>query len=467
MWHLKSKPFSVQSAALEACNARPYFGYFMEQGLGKTSLINNEYIDLLLRNFVSQMVVVVPNSMKQGWPDDAKFHGSPVPYYVWPDVPEDFKKIKGESALSINYEALTTKRGFNYVESLMKHRKTLLTIDESICMKNPQAQRTRALFSLKPVAPFRRLLSGKPLTQGPHDLWAQLTMLESFPGFRYYPFKFTYCQMGGFMGKQVVGAKNEEKLNQIINGVAFRALKKNWLDLPEKVYGHRNIEMTPAQKKAYREVYEDFHTVVAGEQVTASIVLTQLLRLQQITSNFVTLDDRTVQTIGPVNPKADVTEELVEEAIGKIVIFTVFNYSTDLLIDKFKGCSFIRGGMRPAEISANKERFNKDPGCCVIVCQVQSGKYGHTLLGDVAADPDNRELRCATTIYYENTYSLDDRGQSEDRTHRIGQTLSTLYLDLICSPTDVAAITALQRKEDVARAVVDGILLKRKIKLEK
>jgi hypothetical protein len=106
--------------------------------------------------------------------------------------------------------------------------------------------------------------------------------------------------------------------------------------------------------------------------------------------------------------------------------------------------------MAPDEIEDQKRKFNNDPGCRAILLQTVASKYGHTLLGH---GDDND--RCWTMYFYENTYSLDDRSQIEDRIHRRGQTSDYCgYVDSVGTPVDMAMIEALQRKENIYNAIM-------------
>ena len=104
-------------------------------------------------------------------------------------------------------------------------------------------------------------------------------------------------------------------------------------------------------------------------------------------------------------------------------------------------------GMTPEEIKRNKDEFNNS-NVQTIISQVDSGKYGHTLLG-------NEQMRCFTTIYFENNYSLDARIQSEDRNHRKGQHSDhVLYIDMFGSPVEKHVCDILQKKNDLSKYIM-------------
>jgi SNF2 family DNA or RNA helicase len=62
--------------------------------------------------------------------------------------------------------------------------------------------------------------------------------------------------------------------------------------------------------------------------------------------------------------------------------------------------------------------------------------------------------RAETVVYFSNSFSFTDRDQSEDRAHRIGQTKSVTYIDLVCEGSvDEVVLDALRSKKDVSEYV--------------
>lgn len=453
MWRIKGKPYEVQRRALEKSNGREGFGFLMEMGLGKTATTLNEFMDLLHEDKVDGLVVICPPSLKDVWMKELKEWGVWIDGTVWTHVPSTDKPF----ILIINYEAFSSGacKGYSYLHKLLQQRRVYVALDESTQIKNPQSVRTKHLLTLAPFCKFRRILSGAPMTQGPHDLWAQLRFIGAIKGMNFYAFRNRFCKMGGWMAKQVVGARNSEELAQILDEWCFRAKKADWTDLPEKIYTVRSAEMSPAQKKAYEVMKRDFILFLSTEQsVEAPQVITQLIKLQQITSGFIIDEHKELFIIEPKPAKLKVLLEVMEEVEGKVLVFAVFRHTISLLKEAL-------GEYQPAimvgeddfkrygtTLDAEKDRFANDPLCRVFIIQTQTGKYGHTLLG-------SKEHRCSTSVFYENSYSLDDRLQAEDRNHRYGQDKAVVYIDMISSPVDAACVNALQKKGNIASEVID------------
>jgi SNF2 family DNA or RNA helicase len=325
----------------------------------------------------------------------------------------------------------------------------MLTLDESITIKKHNGMPAKTMLALGALAVRKRILSGKPVVQGPHDLWSQLTFLDALD-WNFYQFKHHFCVQGGYKGKQIVGARNELELNKLLKSVSFRAKKDDWSDLPEKSFTSRKLEMTAKQKKLYNEMEEEYVVSVNDETISAQMVITQYGKLQQITSGFVIDECGQWHLVEENPPKLKELMAILEQVSGKLLVSAVFKYSIAFLTAKLRdfNVAVLEGGMSPAEIKEQKRKFNEDDSCKVGLIQGASHKYGHTLLG-------TEKQPCYTMYFYENSYSLNDRAQLEDRIHRIGQKKNCLYIDPFCSRMDKRVIKALQKKEDISSTIVD------------
>lgn len=449
MWPLAIRPYAVQKAALAAADGRRAYAYFMEMGLGKTAVILAEFAELVRHGLIDNLLVVCPNSIKGVWLDEMDKVGFPaeIPRCAWPTEP------LGQSVLIINYEAIITTRGMDAVHRLMHGYRTMLVVDESTQIKNPKAQRTKRLIGWAKNAEYVRLLSGQPVVQGPHDLWSQMRVLGEFSGMNYFVFRNVHCIMGGYLGKQVMGAKDPGALNAILGRVSFRAKKDQWLDLPKRIYTTRQVELTKEQRRHYDNMKKYLITMIENQEIDAQMVITQMLKLQQISSGFMLDENGKAHVIPGGNPKLDVIRETMDEVTGKVLISTWFRESTRVLAEALERHHpvVIQGGMAPDHLTGVKNSFDTDPDCRVMICQIQSAKYGLTLLGGEGDD------RCATTIFYENGFSLDSRIQFEARNHRIGQDRPVVYIDIVTSDIDRVVVRALTKKQDVAAAIIDNI----------
>jgi len=448
----------VQEKALVNGHDRPGFAYYMEMGLGKTLTALTEFQILVEAKQATRMVVICPNSFKAGWVDEIKKHELELHPFIFESgndwYNEHFLKtdFKMPPVLIVNYEAIRSVAVQDYITRFVRGRAAMIVLDESIQIKTYNSLQTKAALALAPMFVYKRILSGKPVTQGPHDLWAQMRFIGAIND-RYFPFKTTFCKMGGFRGKNIVGAQNEELLAAKIDKFIFRASKADWTDLPPKMYTARQYRLTPKLAAMYKSMEDDFVLWLnENENVAVDVFITKYIKLAQIQSGFIIKEDGDVVELIPPeeNPRFELVRAIMEEVPGKTVIPYIHKYTRHLLLRSLEDYfpAIIKGGMSPEEISFNKQRFNNDEKCRTILVQTRAGKYGHTLLGG-----ENVIDKCSTMVFAENSYSLDDRSQIEDRIHRHGQTESCLYVDVWGTDLDRRITQALQNKESIVKAV--------------
>jgi hypothetical protein len=450
----------VQRKALAASEGKRGFGYFMEMGLGKTLTALADFQRALDDGDATRMLVVCPNSFKGGWRAEIAKHGFDFDAHIYETGSKASKAwLRGSfdrpPVLIMHYQGLRTAGGIADACAFADAKPTFGVFDESIQIKTFDSSQTKRSIELGKHLEFARILSGKPTTQGPHDLWAQMRAIGKLNGFNYHSFKTQFAVKGGWGGEQVIGVKNEEYLAELIEPHVFRALKADWTDLPPKSYTIREYDMSAEQAAQYASMHDDFVLwLTETDGVTIEQAITRYMKLAQIQAGFIIDEEKQVHELVTLahNPRVNALKEVLEtEVTGKVAIVYHHRYSGDILLRALvEGRpAYITGGMPAEVIEYQKSRFNDDPSCRYILLQDQASKYGHTLLG--GPEPDNR---CATTLFFENTYSLDTRSQVEDRIHRRGQTAdNVLYVDFAGTPLDRNCIEALQRKEDLYQAV--------------
>jgi SNF2 family DNA or RNA helicase len=321
-------------------------------------------------------------------------------------------------------------------------------------IKNAAAKRTKNILSLSKLAKYRRIMTGSPITKNPLDLYSQCEFLSPWllDFASYYAFRNRYAEMKTIHAKgrsiQVVNFfKNIGELSDKLKGFSYRVLKEDCLDLPDKIYVKRNVALTEEQTKLYQQMKTMALAILNGKQTTTVTVLTQLMRLHQITCGHFTADDGSTQNI-----KSNRISELMnvlEEVEGKAIIWA--NYQKDMseikkAIEKEYGEGSVVDyyGLTPQEDrQPNIKKFQEDPDCRFFVGTPQTGGYGITL------------TQANTVVYYSNGYDLEKRLQSEDRAHRIGQKKSVTYVDLISEKTvDEKIVKALRKKINIASEVM-------------
>ena len=330
-----------------------------------------------------------------------------------------------------------------------------MAIDESTSIKTPTAKRTKAILALGKLATYRRILTGSPVTKSPLDLYTQCNFLhEELLGFNsYYTFRNRYATMidrnfGGRRVQIVGGYKRLDELSDSLKKFSYRVLKEDCLDLPEKVYIQREVELSDEQRQIYATMKSAALAQLKGKMATAPHVLTQLMRLHQITCGHLKNDDDTITEIK--NNRMVELLDVLDEVEGKVIIWANYVYDIQQIVKaiskKFGEDSIVQYyGAIPADIrQKNIERFqDSNSNARFFVGNPQTGGYGITL---TAAN---------NVIYYSNGYDLEKRLQSEDRAHRIGQKKSVTYVDFITPKTvDEKIVKALRKKMNIATEIM-------------
>ena len=207
--------------------------------------------------------------------------------------------------VAVNYEALVYNKNVDVLKQVVGPQ-TFIVADESIKLKNPNSKTYKNALRLAKECKYRRTLSGKPLTQGPQDLYGQLRFMGELNGWEYALFKAAFCVMGGFQGKEILGAKNEERLKEIIDACSFTARKIDWIEGFEKPdYFTRRVALTPEQRELYVQMQNDFIAELNNKTVTAEQVITRLIKQMQLASGFIIDEDGRVNEIVPLeqNPR--------------------------------------------------------------------------------------------------------------------------------------------------------------------
>ena len=383
-----------------------------------------------------------------------------------PDIPDDQQvlgcsdaiksgSLAGKDVLILNYEAIRIPTVLLKVMAWMRVKPTMLALDESIQIKTHNSEQTKAALKLAAEAKIVRCLSGLPQTQGPHDLYPQLRSIGLFQNVKFWAFRNTFCQMGGWENKQVVGVRNADTLARIMAPVIFQARKSDWLPaLPRKDFTIRSYEMSGEQAAQYQQMRDQFLLELEGDEVvTVNVAVSKYEKLSQIQCGFILNEDGNPRVLvePEKNPRLAVLLDLLGQIEGKVVVIYRHRYVFEILSAELEAhCpAHIKGQMRPEETTEQKRRFNEDPNCRLMLGQCDAIKYGHTLLGG-----ENPKDHCSTMIFFESSYSLDTRTQDEDRIYRRGQTgENVLYIDLSGTELDRRVVRALQKKEDLYDAV--------------
>ena len=466
-YKFKTKPYKDQLTALEKSWNKENFAYFMEMGTGKTKVLIDNLAMLYDKGKVDGALIIAPKGVVKTWyeqelPTHLADHIDNVTVLWQANITKGQQEklnsvLQNETSLHIlimNVEALSTDKGVNFARKFLLSHNTLMAIDESTTIKNPSAKRTKNIILLGKYAKYRRIMTGSPITKNPLDLYSQCEFLDPWllDFTSYYAFRNRYAEMKTMhiQGRsiQVVSEfKNLGELSETVKTFSDRVLKEDCLDLPPKNFTKRHIVLTHDQRKLYEQMKKAAMAVLNGKVTTTMTVLTQLMRLHQITCGHFTADDGTTQLIE--NNRIKELMNILEETDGKVIIWANYQRDVNLIIknvvEKYGQESIVDYyGLTPQEDRQdNIRKFQNGPECRFLIGTPQTGGYGITL------------TKANTVVYFSNGYDLEKRLQSEDRAHRIGQKKNVTYIDLIAEDTvDEKIVEALRKKINIASEVL-------------
>jgi len=472
MYQYKTEPFNHQREALQASWDAEFHAWFMEMGTGKSKVAIDNMGVLYKQGRINASLIVAPKGVYDNWvkgeipahlPDDIKrkiIRWKPSQSKSYAAELEDLimEDYDGLKVFVVNVEAFSSPRGARAAgRFLVQNPNNIMIVDESTTIKNRKAQRTKNLMTLTKYSRYRRILTGSPVTKSPMDLFSQCNFLdERALGYNsYFAFQSRYAVvqkrvMGARSFQEITGYRRLDELNEKLFEFSTRVLKEECLDLPEKVYIKREVELTDEQAKVYTQMKKlALAQMEGGDLATTESVLTQIMRLQQICCGFFQPDVGRIQPLK--NNRLNELMSITDELQGKAIIWASYTHDiqqiADTLRDRFgpDSVALYYGETPQDQRQEIVDRFQDvNNPLRFFVGQPRTGGYGITL---TAAN---------TVIYYSNSYDLEIRLQSEDRAHRIGQKNIVTYIDLVSPNTiDEKVLGALRQKINLAEQVLN------------
>lgn len=467
-------PRAHQTEGLAKARGREGFGWLMEMGTGKTKTDLDETGELFCDGDIGAHLMLAPKGVYTNWPDtEVPKHWTPefrelVVEGVWRGGGtranrDEINRLFSEDPATLkvmymNIEAFNASpRAFDIAYEFVRRNRgrIKISVDESTTIKNPQAQTTKAAGRIRDMASVRRILSGQPVPNGPMDLFSQLDWaVPGSLGNSFYSYRARYAVLqkqhfGTRAVQMIVGYRDLPELAQRIKPHTYRKRKEECLDLPEQIYTpFRHVELTDEQRRIYNEVRDNGTAQInaAGDHVTATLVLTQLLRMQQVLCGHVVDELGNPHRLRSNRPQAAL--DWTEECRSGGVIWCAFQDDIqrvqELLERAYPGkVAPYHGQISQEECDVSKLRF-ADGSADWFLGSLQKGSRGLTL------------VRASDTLYHSNTQNLDHRDQSESRTHRDGQHWPCTYSDLVGAGTieETMVIPSLRKKIDLATAVM-------------
>jgi SNF2 family DNA or RNA helicase len=467
--------WSHQLEALRRTMFQNSFAFFFEVGTGKTATaINALRMKMNSQREFLPTIIFSPPITLLNWKRELLMHTQIPEEKILILTGSQKQRVKQISVLRrdkiviTNYESLLMKELFEYFE---KYNAKALIFDESHRLKSPTSIRSKKASELSENAQYKFLLSGSPVLNSMMDLFMQYKVLDSGRTFgrnffafrnRYFYDKNAAAPAHVTWRDWVAKPDADKEIKEKISFSSMHVKKEECLDLPPLVKKKVYVDMAPDQKKAYGEMMKDFITVVSDRACVAELAVTKALRLQQIVSGFVTLEEglgvRTDMEFTD-NPRAQALSDILEDLTPhhKVIVWAVFkeNYKQIREVLERLKLSYVEvhGEVSQKEKLNGVDKFNTDPTCRVFLGHPASGGIGINLVS------------ASISVFYSRNFSLENDIQAEARNYRSGseQHKKITRIDLVTPDTiDEEVLEALSQKKQIGESVLRAYAMRKK-----
>ncbi len=451
---LKRQAFAYQFEAVNAVKNLEYAAIFHEQGLGKTKVAIDLIVHWLSYRHLDTALIVVKKGLLDNWQTELAFHSQLAPRVLTNNRNENFYVFNSPARVMLaHYEAVKAEK--ERMRLFLRTRNVGVILDESTKIKNPDSALTRTFLELGPFFTKRVIMSGTPVSNRPHDIWAQIKFLDNGAslGVDFGEFKRSVNLSNDMAGAETRQQTLELQLQRIfhsISGFAVRETKASAeISLPEKVVHSVGTEWEPRQLEMYRQVRESLRAIVFQDgQLMADesdVVLKRLLRLVQVTSNPRLIDSSYHVEPGKLETLLELVASIVRNG-GKCIVWTSFVDNVEWLgkILRWHNPQLVHGMLSTMEQTLAIRTFRNEPSAKVFIATPGSAKEGLTLTVANHA------------IFYDRLFSLDDYLQAQDRIHRISQNRVCHVHNLIMCDSIDEWIEALLHSKRIAAQLAQG-----------
>jgi SNF2 family DNA or RNA helicase len=461
---------------VDAFMSNGFYGLLLEMSLGKSKVSLNAAEIMKKYKALDRLIIICPKAIQSVWLEEIPKHThlnvTPV---IWENKPTLKQKraiaglFKSEFPILILRLEMFQRKNETLKEFLQKffQRATMVILDESSKIKNVTTQRTPRLIEYTKDSAYRTILTGTPWTESPLDIFSQMEFLHTGFWYKYngdwsirvlkkhwYLFKNRYAIMKeirvaeGRTFKTVVGTRRTEEIAKKIQSHVTQQKKKDWQDLPDKIFQTLHVEMGKEQAEAYNTLKETLILEHGEELLTVQSAVTLLTRLRQLAGGFYP------ETGEPIASKLAGIEMLMEDVAeypGKVIISCAFVAEVEGIIKALKKeygddkvLSFYGATKNRDEVKAKFK--NEDVKFLVGTEKVMA--YGH-----------NWQF-CSLMYRYSLAFSYERNKQLTDRIHRPGMVGEAVYKDILHDGTvQEKTVKSWGKKQDVV-AKFDEMTLK-------
>lgn len=471
-------PYPWQSQLHDLMDIEPDVAILADMGTGKTKgLIDGLRFKYQAYRQLKKTIIFSPLVTLYNWQNEWLRHSNIPREKIHVLSGSSDKKLKKllnavehnpNQIIILNYESVNSDK---IMKALHDWAPEIMVLDESHYCKNYQSQRSKKIHALSLKCIHRYIMTGTPMTNSATDIFQQFKILDNGKTFgtNYFTFQRTYMydensswsHLHTHFPKWRPRPEMLDALKEKIYSKGIRVTKDEVLKLPNRRSEIYEVDLSPAQRKYYEQMEQDYLTFVQENALkgisVATTAMTKALRMQQIVTGYVKLDDGQEIEIKE-NPRLTALEELIEalHENHKVIIWSAFTFNYKQiarLLEKMKiKHIFITGDEKLEEKQANMEAFNNDPEVRIAVCNRKAAGIGVNL---VAA---------AYSITYSRNYSLEQELQANDRNYRGGSEIhdEIVKIDLCAKDTVDQIVTAnLVEKKNVADKVIDIVKQRR------
>lgn len=413
---------------------------FWDVGIGKTLTALKAYEHFKSKDNNLKLLIFCPCSLILGaWGEDiAKYTD-----FVFCNL-RNGEKVNNPDIYIINYERIIKQKIFNEIVQLLKNHNFMCILDESQRIKTPTAKRTKQILKLKNLIKYKIILTATPATNGEQEYWSQMSFVNNnIFHEKYFMFKNKYFALS--RGKnyiedirlsrfemqemykkgwqyRLIDSKKDlfyQSMKPYVNIVKSKDVD---ISLPEQIYQTRYIELSTNQRQLYEQMKAIRIIEINRQEIPAQNALTKILKLTQISSNFIIDENSIEHKIDNKNNKITELKDILQDfGNEQCIIWANFH----------------------REIEEIKEALG-DKACCLygpvydkdkVREEFKSGKYQYLVAHPKSAGVGLTFINCRLQVFYSLSHSLEDYIQACGRTHRGGQKRNCVYIFIIARNT--------------------------------
>lgn len=427
-----------------------------ELGTGKTLATLWAYDYLRSVGELHRCLVVAPlSTLERVWGDEIFMNFPHLSMHVLHGTRERRMKLLAEPGdiYIINHDGVKTA---GFVEALAQRPDIDLVIVDEVAQvaRNSGTDRWKSLNKICNKQSPRRVwgLTGTPTPNSPTDAWAQCRLISpnSVPPYFNRFRDLVMRQSGPFSW---IPRDNAVSIVHEVMQPAVRFTRDQCQDLPPCVYQTRSVEMTPEQKKAYKEMVNTLRTEVDNGEVLAVNEAVKMAKLLQIACG-VAYDPHGQEVSIPNRPRLEVIEEILDEAGSKVIVFVPFVAAAlqvhAYLVERGRKAALIHGGVGRAARDEIFRLFQNTEEISTLVAQPAAMSHGLTLTA------------ASTVVWYSAITSNEIYEQANGRITRPGQKFTQLIINIEGSAIERKLYDRLRKKQALQGLLLDLVKSDRK-----